>query len=233
MKTYYFVRHGASTADSGEMELDGVNAPATVEDIPLSDLGREEAEKCAAFFKRLGNIEAVYSSPLIRTYDTAEIIAKEIDLEVQVLPEVKEVDLSGVLNFFKKRHGRSSVKVSPKDLPLNLFRGVMMGTGLLLFGVWRLMGRIPNNETLEEVKTRVERAFRILAAAPEERIIVASHGYLLTYIGSYLVEKNFANLPNLRGRAWVPNCSVTKIIARDNGELELVYFARDDYDKIS
>jgi broad specificity phosphatase PhoE len=83
------------------------------------------------------------------------------------------------------------------------------------------------------VKTRIDRAFNILAAAPEEHILVAAHGYLITYIGSYLVEKNIKNLRRLKGRAWVPNCSVTKVIAHDDGSLELVYFGRDDYDKIS
>lgn len=230
-KNYYLVRHGASTADSGEMELHGVNAPATVEDIPLSDMGRDEALRAAGFFRRLGIIDAVFSSPLIRTFDTAKIIAQPLGLEVQTLPEVKEVDLSGVLNFFKRGSGKMPVKFSPRDLPFELYRSIMLASGSFFFTVWRV-GNLPENEQPEQVRKRLEAAFRILDATPFRNILIVTHGFFLTYIASWFVQNDPAALLSLRGRVWVPNCSVTKIVSTD-GKLRLAYFAQDNYDRIS
>lgn len=224
MKTYYFVRHGASTADSGEMELHGVNAPATVEDIPLSDLGKAEAEKAGQFFKKIGGVQAIYSSPLARTHDTAKIIASHLGLEVRVMPEVKEIDLSGILEFFKGGASKSPVKINPKDLPFPLFRSVMQTTASFFFFIW-LFGNLPGNETPEEVSARLDEALLQLEAAPEERILVASHGYFISYIGQRLVKQNPGDLLLMRNGIFVPNCSATKISAV-NGGLRMSYFAR-------
>ena len=231
-KTYYFVRHGASTADSGEMPLQGVNAPATIEDIPLSDAGRLEAERAADFFERLGNIEAVFSSPMERTHDTAVLIARRLGLEVQLLPEVQEVNVDGVLHFFKKRSGRSPFQLQPGDIPKDLYRAMLMGTGSIFFMIWRGLGRIPDTESPAQVRTRLERALHLLAAAPQERIVVASHGYFITFLATYILQNNPRDFARLRGRIWVPNCSVTKVAAAPGQPPRMIYFARDDYDNI-
>lgn len=232
MKTYYLVRHGASTADSAEMDLNGVHAPATVEDIPLADIGREEAARAGEFFARLGKIDAVFSSPLARTYDTAKIIADRLGIEeVQTIPEVREVDLSGVLNFFKKRSGNSPVKFSPRDLPLDVYRATMLASGTIFFLIW-LAANLPNNEKPDEVEARLEEAFGKLDAVSHDNVVVVTHGFFLTFIAYHFLKKDISRLFSLRGRLWVPNCSVTKIVNR-NGDFRLRYFARDDYDKMS
>src|SRR5512138_1921026 len=64
----YLVRHGA-TESTQEDRFSGAL------DIPLSNEGREQAEQLA---RRLADedIVAIYSSPLIRTMETAKIIAR-------------------------------------------------------------------------------------------------------------------------------------------------------------
>jgi broad specificity phosphatase PhoE len=61
-------------------------------DRPLNERGREQARALA---ERLAHVEldAVYSSDLRRARDTAAVVADRQGLEVQVMPELREVDV--------------------------------------------------------------------------------------------------------------------------------------------
>ena len=63
----------------------------------LSELGRTQA---AALAGRLGSepIAAVYSSPIRRAYDTAEAVAKRLDLPILTEPRVQEYDFGEKLS---------------------------------------------------------------------------------------------------------------------------------------
>ena len=77
------VRHGA-TVSSGEDSFNGET------DIPLSELGRDEAR---ALGRRLAEerIDAFYSSPLSRAMETARLVAAPHGKEVVPLPDLREV----------------------------------------------------------------------------------------------------------------------------------------------
>jgi len=68
-------------------------------DIPLSEKGKIQAERAGLRLKD-ENIKAIYSSPLQRALHTAQAIASHHQLEVNVLPSLKEInvgDLEGML----------------------------------------------------------------------------------------------------------------------------------------
>lgn len=65
IKTFYLVRHGVKENLAG--------------DPPLSNLGVKQAEVTADYLNNL-NIKKIYSSPLKRTLQTAEIISKKLGL---------------------------------------------------------------------------------------------------------------------------------------------------------
>ncbi|MEO8495259.1 MAG: histidine phosphatase family protein [Planctomycetota bacterium] len=84
----YLVRHGATAnnlADPPLLQGRGV-------DLDLSDAGREQAA-CAARLLARQPLAAVFSSPLIRARQTAEIIAQPHGLAVQLVPAIEEVDV--------------------------------------------------------------------------------------------------------------------------------------------
>ena len=58
----------------------------------LNSQGRQEAQKIADFFKKNGQIAKIYSSPILRTKQTAQIIAKSLNLKASVTPLLIEVD---------------------------------------------------------------------------------------------------------------------------------------------
>jgi broad specificity phosphatase PhoE len=61
-------------------------------DPPLSDAGLDQARRTAALFAER-RVDAVFSSPLLRAHQTAELIAAAHGLEVQVRDELTEIDV--------------------------------------------------------------------------------------------------------------------------------------------
>jgi probable phosphoglycerate mutase len=78
----YLVRHGQS-AGNAEGRFGGHSA------TPLSDLGREQARLTAEALAR-ENINAIYSSDLLRTMQTAEPLAELLNIPVVPTPAFRE-----------------------------------------------------------------------------------------------------------------------------------------------
>ena len=84
----FLVRHGQS-AGNAEGRFGGHSA------TPLSPLGFEQAELTARALAK-ENIDAIYSSDLLRAVQTAEPLAKLLDLEITASPAFRERNV-GVL----------------------------------------------------------------------------------------------------------------------------------------
>ncbi len=85
----YLVRHAQS-----EWQL----CPTDDWDLPLSSLGRLQATHLAAWLARSSvvdtelsiDVEAIYSSPLLRARETADILARALDVPVHTLETARE-----------------------------------------------------------------------------------------------------------------------------------------------
>src|SRR5438128_2378509 len=79
----FLVRHGATI-------LTAEDRFAGATDVPLSDEGRQQAQRLA---ERLSHepIAAIYASPLGRTVETASILGRPHGLEVQPVPGLREI----------------------------------------------------------------------------------------------------------------------------------------------
>ncbi|MCH7999519.1 MAG: histidine phosphatase family protein [Chloroflexi bacterium] len=84
----YLVRHAQSEGNRGEYT-------GPDDDPPLSEVGREHARRLAERFARQ-RVDAIYSSPLRRTQETARAIAGAANLKVRTLDDLREVDLGQV-----------------------------------------------------------------------------------------------------------------------------------------
>ena len=56
----------------------------------LTERGQEQVVALALLFRGVP-LDAIYASPLERAYETAQIIAKEKELDIQVAPELREI----------------------------------------------------------------------------------------------------------------------------------------------
>lgn len=88
---FYLVRHGQTDWNRAG-KIQGTT------DIPLNETGRQQAEQLAAVLKERSGypagtrIDAVYTSPLARAFQTAEILAKEGKLPLRRLTGLRERD---------------------------------------------------------------------------------------------------------------------------------------------
>jgi broad specificity phosphatase PhoE len=138
----YLVRHG-ETDWNRQRRIQGLT------DIALNDTGREQARETA---RRLGSRpwDGVYTSPLGRARETAEIIASELGL-----PEPTALGALVERNY-GEAEGLDFAEVDRR---------------------WPERGSVPGQETREEVMERVLPALRELADAhPGESLVVVSHG---------------------------------------------------------
>lgn len=85
--TFVLLRHG-ETPLTPQKRFSGSGGT----DPSLSDTGREQAERAAALLARRGTIQAVVSSPLARTRETAGIVAARLGLDVAVDDGLRETD---------------------------------------------------------------------------------------------------------------------------------------------
>jgi broad specificity phosphatase PhoE len=125
-------------------------------DRPLSERGRLQAEALA---ERLAEVEldAVYSSDLRRTRETATVIAERKGLEVLELPELREVDV-GSWSGLTRDEAR-------ERFPEAYARWLDGGPG------WT------DGETYEEMTARVLGAvWKIACSHADGRVLVVSHG---------------------------------------------------------
>jgi probable phosphoglycerate mutase len=85
--TFVLLRHG-ETPLTPQKRFSGSGGT----DPALSDAGREQAERAAALLARRGTIQAIVSSPLARTRETAGIVAARLGLDVSVDDGLRETD---------------------------------------------------------------------------------------------------------------------------------------------
>ncbi|MFF4757311.1 bifunctional RNase H/acid phosphatase [Streptomyces sp. NPDC001292] len=85
--TFVLLRHG-ETPLTPQKRFSGCGGT----DPSLSGVGREQAEKVAAALARRGTIQAVVSSPLARTRETAAVVAARLGLDVTVEEGLRETD---------------------------------------------------------------------------------------------------------------------------------------------
>ncbi|MFH9062999.1 bifunctional RNase H/acid phosphatase [Streptomyces coeruleorubidus] len=85
--TFVLLRHG-ETPLTPQKRFSGSGGT----DPSLSDIGRDQAERAAALLARRGTIQAIVSSPLARTRETAGIIAARLGLDVSVDDGLRETD---------------------------------------------------------------------------------------------------------------------------------------------
>ncbi len=176
----YLVRHGESEANAARRY-------AGQTDSPLTERGRRQAEAVAAALRDV-SLDRVISSDLSRARDTAAVIASEHGLEVEVFPELREVDVG-------EAAGRRIVKRTDN------------------FDVAGRFVQWPGGESLEQVASRVLSALdRIVAASPGKTVCIVGHGGVTRILISHFLRM----LPELYTHA-TPAQNTNVTVVRTDG----------------
>ena len=153
MKTIYFVRHGQSEGNAGEVWVDGTS--------PLSDAGKEQAQAVAERIVKLP-VDLVVSSPMLRTKETAEIIAQRIG---------KQVAYSDF--FVERRHPSFSFgRVRSDPDVMKVYREIRQNFHVSGY-------RYSDEENFDDFKVRALAGLNYLAERDEKNILVVTHGFFL------------------------------------------------------
>ena len=174
--TFYLVRHGESEANAARRF-------AGQSDSPLTARGRRQAKTVAKELAKV-KFDKVVSSDLSRTRDTAEIIARAQGVPVEIVPELREIDVGD-------RTGQTFDEVA--GLPEWKDDG---------FVAW------PGGETLDQVLARTLAAIdRLAGENPGRTILVVGHGG----VNRILLSHFLGILPRLE-RTPATNTSISVVV---------------------
>jgi probable phosphoglycerate mutase len=191
-KVVYFVRHGQSL-DNAAPVFQGL-------DSPLSARGQLQATQIA---QRVADIpfEAIISSPLERTKQTAQVIAKATG---------KDIEFS---ELFVERRKPSSINGKPYT----------DAAASHLWHDWEKSMTTPgpgveDGEGYDDILSRAKAALHSLLQRPERHLLVVTHGYFLralvttALLGEALTLASYRSV--LKGMA-MENTGVTVLVYED------------------
>lgn len=173
MNNIYLVRHG-ETLWNATMRFQGTS------DISLSEKGIMQAKKLAKKMKSI-EISAIYASDLKRASETARYVAEEKGLNVNIVPDLREM-------CFGKWEGHTKVEIdeiSPNQIDLFFSSPDKVEP--------------PDGETFLQVQKRVCSAFyKIAKKHTDENILIVSHGGSIRTVIADILDMHLASVWRIR-----------------------------------
>lgn len=184
MTTFLCVRHG-------NCEPIGKYIAGRIKGIQLNDEGRKEVAILAQTLRDV-DIEKIYSSPLERACETAEIICKAHCLNYEIRDELNEInygDWSG--KTFKE------LALIPDWNRYNLLKSVF---------------QVPNGEMLIDIEQRISTFTEKIRRIYQGVVVLVSHAEPIKCLISH-----YAGIPlDLIGRIEIDTASVSVLILEDD-----------------
>jgi broad specificity phosphatase PhoE len=196
VKRFYIVRHG-STDWVEKKIIQGIS------DIPLNENGLRQARQAAKVLFST-NAKNLYTSPLKRCQQTADMIGNELNLIPNVIFGFEEIDFG----WLEGRPYRDHVKQK--------YNFLVRFWDMII----RRFIRYISGESSEKFRHRILSAWeKIISSDIESPIIVVGHGLAINKILINLFGEAITN-----GQEYYPLSpgSITEILINDLGEAELV-----------
>jgi probable phosphomutase (TIGR03848 family) len=196
------VRHGLTPTT-------GTRLPGRAPGLHLSDTGRAQAETVAQRIAPLGDVAAVYASPLERARETAAPIAKATGNRVRTLADLHECDFGEwtgrrLSDLYRKKEWKQ-VQRNPSGF------------------------RFPKGESFGEMQVRIADALAQLRARhPGQRVVAVSHADPIKAAVAHAMGTHL----DLFQRLVVSPCSVSAVALTDDGPLVLAVNAVDDLKRL-
>ena len=195
-----FVRHGQSMGN-----LNGTFLGWT--DLPLSPLGFKQAEKTAQFLSSL-NIDKIYSSDLLRAYETSLALSKKRGNEV-----IKEKRFREIFVGLWENRRFSDLE---KEFPIT-------------YGVWKSdigLSYADEGESVADMQKRViEAVLEIAKSNDGKTVAIFTHATVIRALFCYAKGKPLSEMKNV---PWTSNASVSELIFDDN-KFEIVSYSIDEF----
>ncbi|OIJ21304.1 histidine phosphatase family protein [Anaerobacillus alkalidiazotrophicus] len=194
----YLIRHGQSVANESGI-LQGCK------EFPLSDLGYKQAELLGQFFASKA-MDYIYSSDLIRAFDTAQSISHHHPIEVKKWEKIREVGLGPLEGKTRKELQLQFPEL--KDIPSILTTG------------------IEGTETVEEITSRCKYVVeQLLLGHRGDKVVLVSHGGFISIFLMYLMFGE--NWNDIHRPFIIGNTGVSKIEFTDSNKPIFHYINND------
>jgi broad specificity phosphatase PhoE len=181
MKRLFYIRHGETEANAAEL-LSG-----TIE-TPLTKNGIKQATKIGKDIKAtLPKIDLIVCSPLDRAYETATLIAEEIDYPVS--------------------------KIQKSELFVERTYGVLEGMSNSHFmkpGNYRELDDVQGAETIEELQKRASKAFDYINQLSYDNILIVAHNAFGRALKR--VTKNLPHTHEYEAFEQLPNATIIELV---------------------
>ncbi|MBQ9765419.1 MAG: histidine phosphatase family protein [Lachnospiraceae bacterium] len=178
---FYLIRHGRT-------DWNDLNHIQGKSDIPLNDTGIAQAKELADIIKadKLP-IKHIYSSPLKRATQTADILAAKLGLTYHILDDLREVDLG-------LWEGHTWAEIA-EQYPGN-------------YNEWRINRRytkVHGGESYDDMFIRSLKALKELAATHSDDVAIVTHSAVIMALLCYFDNAPFELMKNYK----VHNASIT------------------------
>ncbi|MFN2190188.1 MAG: histidine phosphatase family protein, partial [Candidatus Promineifilaceae bacterium] len=179
-----------------------------------------QAKQTAAWFKSLRLRDeqwasAVYSSPMKRAVETAEILASALNRDVQLMENFREIDVGEL----EKRKASQADWVFHEKVMDDWYRG-------------RSETRFPGGENYSDLWTRMREGYlSVTDGISNKHVIVVSHGGIMSITMKDLCPDEDPNL--FQNSKW-DNCAVTQVdVVRRRDRIHGTLVKWNAYDHLS
>lgn len=199
MTKFYVVRHGQSQGNEKRLFLGHTN-------LGLTELGRKQAKRTAEFLKDKG-IDIIYSSDLLRAYDTAKALGDILGIEPIQTEELREV-------YAGLWEGKAMTELREKFPQYHIWLNDIGNA------------ECDEGESMAELAVRAEKAFlRLAEENPGKTVMVATHAAL---IRSMCCVWKGIDIHDAQTIPWVSNGSVSSV-SYNEGKWEIEYLGYDEH----
>jgi broad specificity phosphatase PhoE len=189
MNTYiYLIRHGEVYNPHGTLY-------GRLPKFGLSENGKKEIEQTAAFLKDK-HIDSIYSSPLLRARQTAEIIRKTLRLK-------KSTTRAGLIEVLTSYQGEKFADLSHDQSEIYL------------------APKSQTDETIEQIAARMQSVIKkLLKTNPGKHMVLVSHGDPLMILQGVIrgMPLSFDSVRTNKHYTYMQHGEVIEVIVSDKGE---------------
>ncbi len=191
----YLIRHSESIDDIE-------NCYGGIADFDLTENGKNKVKESRKEISNYG-IEKIYTSPYKRAYQTAQILNENINVELKIVDDIRELNSHGI---------RSGVN---KELAKNIFSYVFQKEEYKNTGYY-LGKTFLGGEDIEEFDKRVKEAINFIIRDSEglESIAIVTHGGVHRSI--------FKNILNIHKKIEKIDDVAITILEYNNGKFEII-----------
>lgn len=190
------IRHGQSVADIEDRHEGRA-------DFPLTDLGKEQAEKLAMWLKERYSFDMIIASPLKRAKETAEIISRKMNHSVIFNDNLMEWN-NGVLAGLLREEAR--LKYPEPEGGRKYFQSVEKGESLIDF---RSRAEYFLASLLHSIKDTEDKT----------TICIVAHGGIIT-----MLYRSFLNLP-IDTNVWLATGDTGVHMWRIQGDRKVIVYS--------